>query len=652
MPRRKLFTSMTVLWSLLQLCAPVVLGEVNLSGDAVDWAHFNPYKSNLGRQLVPNPYLTSRNANLYKKGPAFPQDPTRTNLIFGRGVKSLPTVIYAKTFDILLIGNKLYQAPAAGESKYMQINGQSLTIYGTSLYTPLLDNRFVANPAQIHPFDPSRVFYKENKTLPSVVYAEPGKTITISNQSFTVPPAGKSVVLIVSADGHIKVQENDKSQSQGQSQSNNPQAMIDHYSNSQGGKSSAGSSTKSTGATSSADTKDSNEKTALSPTNSSSSDTAASKNKPSAVTSSSTTAKTAAASNVSSQSSSVSASSPTQASSTSSSSKPTQISSTSSNSTQANNISSSGIPANLTAINNASPSGTTNKTASSAQATISAGSSGSSSSSIGKTAGTSGGSIGAPSGVSVSSGGSPSGVSSRAVGVSSGAFGSSPASKGSTVGASSGTSGSTAGRGTAGASSGTSGMGGATSTQGDTTSSANYSGAEPLKGNVQQDNPGSIYEPGKLLSKAEIIDQTNKMLQGQATIGRQNQTLTGQRCLYKPESWTNLGTIKITLVWMGSPIIPGQTITPNNTGDFHAVQGQYSINPPVPTGKALGEIGQKVTFHVTYAMDKNNYTYTWPNNTDLAAVPLSPELVSTLYPMTKASPPPTRNAPKEDLSQY
>jgi hypothetical protein len=388
---------------------------------------------------------------------------------------------------------------------------------------------------------------------------------------------------------------------------------------------------------------------------------------------------------VSAQSSGAIPSSSIQASSANSANKTTQASTTLSSTTQTKSSSSSSNPTNLTAINNPSPSGAINTAAAgvnsgkksvasgtgpssivssgaSAQSTISAGSSGSSSSF--KAPASSGGAIAAPSGISGSQTGSPSGAtsgnaSSEASGASIGksgasskGSGTSTGSKGSISGASSGITGSIAGGGTAGSSSGASEPGGATSAQGDTTISANYTGAEPLKGNVQQDNPGSIYEPGKLLSKAEIIDQTNKMLQGQATIGRKNQTLTGQRCLFKPESWTNLGTIKITLVWMGSPIIQGKTITPENTGDFHEVQGQYSIDPPVPTGKALGEIGQKVTFHVTNAIDKYNVTYTWPNNTDLAAVPLTPDLVSTLYPMTTASPPPTQNAPKEDLSQY
>lgn len=170
-----------------------------------DWKRFNPYKFQQPNRLVPLSSVVTPRASLYSHSTlAFPNDPTRSNIVYGRGPKKLPTIIYAKAFDLLQISNALIQAPAAGESKYITIQGQPITIYGTSVYTPLPDNSFVANPAQISPFDPANVFYRRGDVWPSVVYGEPGQEITICNQRVKIPPPGQSTILTITADGKVK----------------------------------------------------------------------------------------------------------------------------------------------------------------------------------------------------------------------------------------------------------------------------------------------------------------------------------------------------------------------------------------------------------------------------------------------------------------
>ena len=175
------------------------------STDPRDWQRFNPYRFQPAERLVPNASATGRRSNIYLHGiPVFPHDPSRSNLIYGRGLKSLPTAIYAKAFDVLQIAGKYFQAPAAGASKQVVVGGESVTLYGTTVYTPLRDNRFVGNPAQISPFDPTRVFYKENDLWPSVIYAEPGSELVIAGQRVMVPAAGQFKILAVSKDGQLK----------------------------------------------------------------------------------------------------------------------------------------------------------------------------------------------------------------------------------------------------------------------------------------------------------------------------------------------------------------------------------------------------------------------------------------------------------------
>lgn len=196
--------SNSVSMPLLAMCANT---ESIPSGGNVnphDWAHFNPYKFEPANKLVPSSADNDRAANSYLNSPTFPHDPTRQNVIFGRGKDSLPTAIYAHAHEILQIASKYYQAPAAGESKTLVINGESITLYGTSVYTPLQDNRYVANPAQLSPFDPTRVFYKEKSTWPIVIYASPGQQISILGQKFTVPGPGQKQELIFGADGKLK----------------------------------------------------------------------------------------------------------------------------------------------------------------------------------------------------------------------------------------------------------------------------------------------------------------------------------------------------------------------------------------------------------------------------------------------------------------
>lgn len=184
------------------------------SADYKDWGKFNPYKFEPSSKLVPSPQFTQYESNLYLHGvPSFPQNPCKSNVIYGRGAKKLPTVIYAKAFDVLRLGNKFYQAPAAGESKQLTINEQTVTIYGTSVYTPLTDQRYVANTARIAPFDPSRIFYKDKSRWPSVIYGNPGEELSIQGQKVIMPAAGQVKVVTISSDGQIKDGAGDASKS-------------------------------------------------------------------------------------------------------------------------------------------------------------------------------------------------------------------------------------------------------------------------------------------------------------------------------------------------------------------------------------------------------------------------------------------------------
>lgn len=168
-----------------------------------DWQHFNPKKFEQPKRLVPAELLAPAKGKFFGSGtPMFPHDPTRTNIIFGAGKDKLPTEIYAKAYDILQIGSKYFQAPAAGESRHISIDGASVTLYGTTWYTPLQNAAYVGNPVQISPFDPTRVFYADKATWPSVIYVEPGKDIVIANQKFHAPGPGETVELRFSKEGH------------------------------------------------------------------------------------------------------------------------------------------------------------------------------------------------------------------------------------------------------------------------------------------------------------------------------------------------------------------------------------------------------------------------------------------------------------------
>lgn len=143
---------------------PSALGESSVksavgSANSRDWQHFNPQKFSPPERLVPAAQVAPSKSGSFEKGvPSFPHDPTHANVIYGRGKDHLPTAIYAKAFDVLEIGGKLFQAPAAGEVKHISVAGEAVAIYGTTVYTPLPNTAMVANPVQVRPFDPSRVF--------------------------------------------------------------------------------------------------------------------------------------------------------------------------------------------------------------------------------------------------------------------------------------------------------------------------------------------------------------------------------------------------------------------------------------------------------------------------------------------------------------
>ncbi len=222
--------------------------------DTHDWQRFNPYKFQPSNKLVPSPSAVDKPSNIFQSSPLFPHDPTKSNIIFGRGTKSLPTEIYAKAYDVLQIGGKYYQAPGAGGSKIVVVDGESVTIYGTTVYTPLRDNRYVGNPGQVSPFDPTKIFYKDQNMWPSVIYGEPGKDVMIAGKKITVPAAGQVVILKVGKDGQLKLP-SDASPGTAKANSTSDTASGGKSSSSSTGASSSGSSNGSTSSSSSAASK-------------------------------------------------------------------------------------------------------------------------------------------------------------------------------------------------------------------------------------------------------------------------------------------------------------------------------------------------------------------------------------------------------------
>jgi hypothetical protein len=184
------------------------------SSDYRDWIHFNPTKFKPAERLVPSAGLLPIKSQIFSRGnPTFPHDPTRANVVFGRGQESLPTEIYAKAFDILSIKNKFFQAPAAGDFRAITVEGKSITLYGTTAYTPLSNLAFVGNPVQVAPFNPTRIFYQENDMWPSVIYGEPGQEIAVAGQKLTVPASGKKVFAIFDKNGRFKGLSSEESKS-------------------------------------------------------------------------------------------------------------------------------------------------------------------------------------------------------------------------------------------------------------------------------------------------------------------------------------------------------------------------------------------------------------------------------------------------------
>lgn len=169
-----------------------------------DWASFNPAKFKQAKKLVPAANIVVPGAAVFDNPPFFPNDPTFANVIFGRGQKDFPTAIYSKAFDVLNIGGKLFKTPRAGQVKRIVVDKQSIAVYGTTWYTPLPDNRFVANPVRVAPFDPTRVFYNEKDLWPRVIYGPAGQKVKIANQEVEFPGPGESLEVVFTADGRCK----------------------------------------------------------------------------------------------------------------------------------------------------------------------------------------------------------------------------------------------------------------------------------------------------------------------------------------------------------------------------------------------------------------------------------------------------------------
>ena len=576
------------------------------TADHLDWLHFNPYKFEPKHKLVPSPTLTPAKANVFSRTPLFPSDPTKANLVFGRGSKSLPTVIYSKAFDILQIGNKYYQAPAAGESKILNVNGQTVTIYGCTVYSPLPDNRMVANPARVAPFDPSRIFYRENETWPSIIYAEPGQKISIANQTVTVPPAGQTLELTVTAEGQIKLSQKGKDDS-GKAMGHEPNTSADKNDLSRtssnasiskpaiasaGGKiSEAGSSATNTNENKAAAMKASTEKAAAdkTPAEKAPAEKAAADKAP---------AEKAAADKISAYTSQ------NMASGTTAGVKQTTT-----------------TTSRLTAQKGNSPATST-----------SLGSSSSAGGELSSSAGSSSKSGAGFSGSTSSVGGASFSGSTSSVGGAS--FPGSSSSKASFSGGGSSTSGSQSGATSAnGAHTGGGGTVGSGSTGGNTTETSAY---ETLKGGVDTTT----------ISDAAIkqgnIDETNKILTGSnITWGGQSQNFSGSTCLWSVPARQRVGSVTINFGFRGSPVPQDLNESPEEpTSDqggnlLSNIYGKWHASAPQATGRVPGEVTQNLTFHVTRC-NKNRWIGAGPGRNEAAPGPYTwvvPNTGESIVPM-------------------
>lgn len=164
--------------------------------DPADWKHFQPMTYSKLKSLLPSPTIGGPNL-LYNDGVSFPDDPVKGNLVFGRGKNNVPTTVYATGNSPILLGGKVFIAPKAGKSEAVQVNSQQVTIWGTSVYTPLPDLSLAANVAQLIPFDPDHVFYLDRTGWPGYVYEKAGSTLYIAGKQITVPAAGKRQAVTV-----------------------------------------------------------------------------------------------------------------------------------------------------------------------------------------------------------------------------------------------------------------------------------------------------------------------------------------------------------------------------------------------------------------------------------------------------------------------
>lgn len=163
-------------------------GQLNIS-DPYEWHYFNPKHSK--GEVIPSAAVLPDELTSYKDGaPSFPHDPSRNSLIFGRGEKFHPTEIYAKAFDPVIVEGNPVAAPAAGRSLDIKLTDKStVTIWGTTCYTPLSDTRSIVNVLSISPYDPNRIFYTSADHHSVVVYGEPDSTVMIMGRYMGFPAA-------------------------------------------------------------------------------------------------------------------------------------------------------------------------------------------------------------------------------------------------------------------------------------------------------------------------------------------------------------------------------------------------------------------------------------------------------------------------------
>lgn len=189
-PQLRKIQNLILVNSAISLINPAFAATELIKNDHNNWKTFNPKQSK--GEVIPSSALIPNEGMFYPDGPpAFPHDPSKRSVVFGRGKKHHPTEIYAKAYDPVLIEGKLYVAPAAGKRLDVTLSDKTkATIWGTTYYTPLSDTSFIQNIIGMSPYDADRTFFTGRHQMSVVIYGDPNTPVLIMGRYFSFPAGG------------------------------------------------------------------------------------------------------------------------------------------------------------------------------------------------------------------------------------------------------------------------------------------------------------------------------------------------------------------------------------------------------------------------------------------------------------------------------